>query len=177
MNESWHTYEWVTSHIWMSHVTHVNESCHTYRVMSHIWMSHVTHINQSRHTYEWVMSNMWMSHTSHMNESRNASHIWIHHGRHIWTSHGTHINESRHTNEWVHSCATCLNYTEFIHVWRDSFTYIHFTMYVCSHMYKWVMSHIHHMYKWVMTHLHTYISQCVYVVTRINESCHTTSHV
>jgi len=26
MNESCHTYEWVMSHIWMSHVTHMNES-------------------------------------------------------------------------------------------------------------------------------------------------------
>jgi len=31
-----HVYEWVMSHIWMSHVTHMNESCHTYEwVMSH----------------------------------------------------------------------------------------------------------------------------------------------
>jgi len=52
--ESCHTYEWVMSHIRMSHVTHMNESCHTYeRVMSHIWMSHVTHMNESCHTYEW----------------------------------------------------------------------------------------------------------------------------
>jgi len=29
--------------------------------MSHIWMSHVTHINESCHTYEWVMSHIWMS--------------------------------------------------------------------------------------------------------------------
>jgi len=27
---SCHTYEWAVSHIWMSHVTHMNESCHTY---------------------------------------------------------------------------------------------------------------------------------------------------
>ena len=36
--------EWVMSHIWMSHVTHMNESCHTHeRVMPHIWMSHPTY--------------------------------------------------------------------------------------------------------------------------------------
>jgi len=29
MNESRHTYEWVMSHICMSHVSHMNESCHT----------------------------------------------------------------------------------------------------------------------------------------------------
>jgi len=30
MKWSCHTYGWVMSHIWMSHVTHMNESCHTY---------------------------------------------------------------------------------------------------------------------------------------------------
>ena len=65
-----HIYEWVTSHIWMSHATHMNESCHTYEwVMSHIWMSHVTHMNESRHTYEWVTSHIWMRHVTHMNEA------------------------------------------------------------------------------------------------------------
>ena len=44
MNESCLTYkyEWVVSHIWVSHDSHMNERCHTYqRVMSHIAMSHV----------------------------------------------------------------------------------------------------------------------------------------
>ena len=85
-------------HIWMSHVTHINESCHTYEwvmshinkschtyewVMSHIWKSHVTHINESCHTYEWVMSHIhkpWVM--SHMDESCHMSHV-------------THMNESR----------------------------------------------------------------------------------
>jgi len=49
MNESCHTYEWVMSKIWTSHVKHIGESCHTYGwVISHIWVSHVTHINESR---------------------------------------------------------------------------------------------------------------------------------
>jgi len=45
MNESCHTYEWVTSHLAMGHVTHINKSCHTYQC---------THINESCHTYEWA---------------------------------------------------------------------------------------------------------------------------
>ena len=59
---------------WMSHVTHMNESCHTYeRVMSHIWMSHITHTNvTSLCSLEclngWVMSHIWMSPVTHMNE-------------------------------------------------------------------------------------------------------------
>jgi len=53
MNESRHTYEWVTSHIWMSRATHMNESCYTYEwVMAHIRMGSITLMNQSCHTYE-----------------------------------------------------------------------------------------------------------------------------
>jgi len=71
-------YECVTSLVWMSYVSHMNEwchtcmheSCHTYEwVMSRIWMSHFTRMNESCHTYEWVISHVWMSHVTHMNES------------------------------------------------------------------------------------------------------------
>ena len=45
------------SHMWIRHVTHMNESCRTYEcVMLHIQMSHVTHVDTSCHTYERVMS-------------------------------------------------------------------------------------------------------------------------
>ena len=67
MNESCHTRE---------RVAHMNESYHAYelihmcvkelyhayeRAMSHMWTGHVTHVRESRHTCEWVMSHMWMS--------------------------------------------------------------------------------------------------------------------
>jgi len=62
MNESWHTYEWVMAHLWMSYGTHMNESWHTYEcawsmctyewVMAHLWMSYGTLMNESWHTYE-----------------------------------------------------------------------------------------------------------------------------
>jgi len=67
-----HTYEWVMSHLWMSRVTHMNDSCHTHvgergetayvvpnsqsTVMSHMRMSHVTSVKESCHICEWVMS-------------------------------------------------------------------------------------------------------------------------
>jgi len=39
----------VLGEVWMSHVIHVNESCHILeRIMSHIWQSHVIHVNKSR---------------------------------------------------------------------------------------------------------------------------------
>jgi len=87
-------WEWVMSHIWMRHVTYMNESCHTYKwVMSHIWMSHVTHMDESCHTYGCVMSHRWMSHVTYMNES---CHIYGCVMSHIWMSHVTHMNESFH---------------------------------------------------------------------------------
>jgi len=105
--------KWVhMSHTRMSHITHVNESCHTYEsVVSHVWMSDVnesfgTHVNQSCHTYEWVtshiwmrhMSHVWMSHVTHMNEAGHT-YGWI--MSHIWMNHVSHMNESCHTFEWV----------------------------------------------------------------------------
>jgi len=100
-------------------VTHIYESCHTYKwILSHIdesrrylntnpWtlkLNHnlvllfrrstlalpVTHTDVSCHTYEWVMSHLWMSQS------------------HVWMGHVTHMNESCHTYEWVMS-----------HVWME----------------------------------------------------------
>ena len=31
LNEACYAYEWVMSQVWMSHVTHLNASCHTYK--------------------------------------------------------------------------------------------------------------------------------------------------
>jgi len=71
MNVSCLIYEWVMSHIWMTHVYQ--------KAMSHIWMSHVSHMNESCLIYEWlmrtkkscliyewVMSHIWMSRVSYI---------------------------------------------------------------------------------------------------------------
>jgi len=95
MDESRRTYKWVSSHIWMSYVSHVNESSFTqarrwsrrklslknYRSL--LEKSHIKEttfytrtyilmksakalgINESCHTYEWVMSHVWTSRTWH----------------------------------------------------------------------------------------------------------------
>jgi len=113
--------EWVMSHIWISHASHmthvvhisyVDESCFTYEcVMSHMWMSHVSHMNQSCITrdYEWVVYCTWMSHVPQTNPyycSQHDSSIpkqyeWV--MSHIWMSHVSHMNESCLTFEWVMS--------------------------------------------------------------------------
>jgi len=65
----------VMSHAWMSRVTDMNGLCHAHnRDLPHVWMSHVTHANEtswmnlvtyineschtSYHINQWVMSNM-----------------------------------------------------------------------------------------------------------------------
>jgi len=78
MNESCHTYDWVMSHIWTSHVTHMKACLCTLsrrRVCMRLdcvfclpaCMSHATH------TYTWV-----------------TSHIWCAFGLRAWMSHVTH---------------------------------------------------------------------------------------
>jgi len=46
---------------WMSHVTHMNEACHTHEGAK-------AHMNESRWTHKRVTSRAWMSHVTNMNE-------------------------------------------------------------------------------------------------------------
>ena len=89
-----HTYEWVMSHIWKSSVTNSCSRVAVFRMIHvwQIWMSHVTHGDESCHTservasqivaaesqfsewfmsdtYEWVMSHIWKSRVTNMNEA------------------------------------------------------------------------------------------------------------
>jgi len=78
VNVSCHTCECVMSHMWMCHIAHVNESCLMDAWgMSHIWKMYVTHINDSHHSCEWVMSQIWMGHVIHMNESVGTTFVFF----------------------------------------------------------------------------------------------------
>jgi len=105
MNESCHTYEYITAYILMSHVTHrwvmchvskqsstADESCDIYKWhmcdVTHPWMPHACR------THEWVMSHVWMCHVTHV-----TGIDWVGDGRiavaDAWRmSHVTHINLS-----------------------------------------------------------------------------------
>ena len=124
------TYERVMSHIWMSHVTRTNESCHTFEwVMSHICMCHVAHMKRKEAdeallqevqldapatgkliliprcaTYIWTTWHIRMSHVTHTNAPCHTYECVM---SHIRMSHVTHTNESCHTYECV-----------ILHVWR-----------------------------------------------------------
>jgi len=161
----------------MSHVTHTNEPCRTYEwVMSHIWMSHiwichVTRVNESCHTWEWVMSHLCMSHVTRMNESMNEScHIyeWI-----VYTP-------QRHRTEqfpkpwkgliaWSDSFICVMRLNLYIYECRDSLLRVTWLVRVrhASELSKALKGESCHTYEWVMSHV--WMSH----VTRINESCHT----
>ena len=174
-NESCHTYEWVMSHIWTSHVTHMSESNHIHtRVLSHLWMSPVTHMNESCYTYEWDMSHIWMSQVTHIHQSCHT-YEWV--MSHIWMSHATHMNETCHTYEWDMS-----------HTYMSLVTLVGES----CHTYEWDMSHIVTSHLSSTNHiartdesLHKYMmwqkssevfrtwSYRLSHVTHIHESCHT----
>jgi len=129
----------------MSHVTHVNELPTS---LSHMWKSHVAHVNESCHTSEWkphrspatpcyeswykrVMSRMWMS----------SWYKWV--MSHMWMSPVTHViyNESCRTCEWVmsHMSFIAANKSRFRHHLHDSL--IDSRKCVISRMW---MSHVTH---------------------------------
>jgi len=62
MNESCLVYEWVLSHIWTSHVSH---------------MSTAGQVLPGSYTYRWVMSHIWMCLVSCIIYQRVMSHIWV----------------------------------------------------------------------------------------------------
>jgi len=95
---SYHTCEWVMSHIWMSHVTRMNESCHTHEwVVSHLWTRHVTHINEARHPHEWV--------TSHIRMTRAD----VHEGLFLW------VCRSLFVSMWVSFVFVCWAMSQMSH--------------------------------------------------------------
>jgi len=108
-----HTYERDIYNTWTSHVTHLNDLCHTYKwVMLYIWLSHVN-LSELRHMYQRVT----MSHVTRMNESQctgipTAGEST--HQPHVWMSHATHTHQSCHTYERVA-----------LHIWTQINTYEH----------------------------------------------------
>jgi len=63
------------SHIWVSHVTHMSEPCHTYACVMSAGndRGRSTHMNEKCHTCFWVMSHTWMSHVTRQWQVKNAT--------------------------------------------------------------------------------------------------------
>ena len=80
------------------------------RCQAHIWMSHVTYMNESRHTYEWATSHICMSHVTHCLHQWGAlSSSWKSHDTLQHTA--THCNTLQHTaihsNTLQHTLTHC----------------------------------------------------------------------
>jgi len=191
--------------IWMSHVTLMNASCHTYGwVMSHIWMSHVTH--ESCHTYEWVMSHVTHMHMGHesschtygwarirfLSQKDYESHrdmrqdcfgctTWIEYER-VEVSFAKEpykradILQKRpsHVTRMYASCRTC-DMTH-VYVWHDSFIHVTWLIHMCdmTHSYMWHDSYV--CVTWIirtcdMTHACAWHDGCICVpwLTHIGE--------
>jgi len=159
MNESCHTYEWVVSHIWTSHATHMDVSCHIYEwVMSHIWMSHVTHTNER------VMSPWWTSHVTHMNESCRTYERAMPHKRRANLGGFPHVTWLFHTRDFVSDVTD-------LYVWHDSLVCV--TNEACHTRERPQRPQITHSYSYMS---HIWISHDPFILIRVtcmNESCHT----
>jgi len=128
------------SHIWMSHVTYLNESCPSYgwvmaQSMCVAWFINKCAVSHSqrwvaktkRHklacsrdqnyvthvnTYEWVTSYMWTIHITRMKESCHT------YKRIILTSHGTKIHETCHVSMYKHTNQLLIKRPESCHIYE-----------------------------------------------------------
>ena len=74
-NESCHTYEWVMSHIWMSHVAHTNETfrmCEISKVVLEC-IAHITHTARTQHTHSTHTAHTQHTHSTHTHHKPIAS--------------------------------------------------------------------------------------------------------
>jgi len=188
LNESYHTDQWVMSHIRKRSAKRMDEpqitaaDCPRHLpewVMSLIWMKHVTHKNASWRTYEWVMSHIRMSHVTHINTS---CHTYDWDMPHIRMRQVPHVNEACHTQEWV----TCHVMSHVSHI-RICTRYVHDSLMcatclifpgVMTHSHSW-MNHGSHIRKCtrhglfmfamcliflcVMTHSHSWMNQVSHI--------------
>jgi len=95
----------------MTHISHSDVSCHNACHMSHViihvWMSHVTRMNESCHTYKWVISHIWMSHVTHTNACICAA-TWLSARGIVWCKWSCH-RYMRHVTRMNESCRTRMN--------------------------------------------------------------------
>ena len=194
MNESYHIYEWVISHMapWVcprpvsqrlshiseawhgayviahlsmsrvirvTHVTCVNESCHT--------NSHVTRVDESCRTCRWVMSHEWMSHDTWrkgmavMVRCDFGKWVMSHTHKLVWMSHGT----SQGCRKTCHTWHICMPHGTFMNECHDSFIRVPWRIHMCA-MTHWPLWHachegVEHIHESVMAH--TWMSHVIHV--------------
>jgi len=155
-----------SSHIWMSHVTQMNESCHTW--MSHVTFYHLMPLRVHFHILSAQVDLIWVSLVKRVNESRHNTSM----------SHVTHTNESCHTYEW--GMPWRMRHVTFYHtiplrvpfnclLAADKFDFV----YVMPHIW---MSHVT-THQWVMAHIWmSHVTSTNGESKHMNESHHFLSH-
>jgi len=185
MTDSRLIHDWVTSHIWMSHVIHwqiaVNEAP-IHRVI-HMNERYDTLTNQHKRPcvvlHLWLnTSHVWTSHVSHMNASCNT--LTNRHKRDVHASYHTYECLMRYTHKPTHSrtnacpCVLVTYDSVTSHIWMNHA--IHSRTDV-SEVPIQIIRHVAHVNERVMSHIrmsHTWMSHVTHVhVTNMNESCHT----
>jgi len=187
----WVSFLWVMSHIWIRHVTRMNESClihlkrsgfkGTVHYMGLLSWSHVTHTNKPRHAYVRIKSCIWTS---------RVIHIWkVLDSRALCTMYCSLRYELCHTWRFM-SCTRMSHVTD---IWKaldlrarfkGTVRYMgllplsHVThMNESCHAYEWVMSRVrksHVTYIWKSLGLRALCAIWVFWITwRLKESCPT----
>ena len=131
-------------------------------------MSHVTRMNESCHTCAWVVSLIQKSHATHMNESCHACELIT---SHLWMSHITHVNE------WLMSHIECLpTTTPAVLPFSSSYVRVFYIIYMCTWMSRitlmnaWAMSHIECAPRSTVV---VFTALRMSHGTHMNDSCHT----
>ena len=161
ITESYHTWRWVTSHLWMSHITHANES----RLVHICKRTVMTH----SYLYLWRLVHMCCTHVS-----EEMWHVDIRHKRCdrnsvaklytcVWC---THVN--------VHMrMYTCCIYVSLLHICVTSVDMCHFCIYVSLLHICVTCAYMCHFCGYV-SHLHICVTSvdmchiCGYRVTKTN---------
>jgi len=181
-----HTYEWVMSHVWMCHTTHVNASCYKY-------------MDVSCHTDGWVMSYLWIIHVTLTNASCHMPYVCMRHVTHVkassWAESCVHIYMSIHSFMCIHiyiQSFICM-YTVYVHrivVYTNAWVSVSVSTCVSvstsANTYHSVVSHVrvHHyithvnaglclyIYKWVCVYMYIYKYTSMSHVTQTGASHH-----
>jgi len=137
---------WVISHVCLSQVTRVNETCRktfvwnmqfTQKITMHV-VSHVTHVHD--HTYECVISNVFICHVTRI---KTSCHTCAWDMANVWRRHVSRMKESWHTYEGVMP-----------RVWRSHVTRMKGVMSHISSVMAYLWRHRScHTYEWVMSHI------------------------
>ena len=175
-------------------VTHMNESRHTW-VMSHIWMSHVTYMNEIYRSYPYVMfqrhcNTLWGSLLitlppyTRKGTATHCNTMWgsLRYIAHIHTSRSTtnrsppaqvhgelcvYVNELTFEN-YFYCAAARLTENIYVCIYTCVYIYIYLCMcmYVCIYMYKHVYIYIY-VYMCVCIYIYINICVCMYIYIRI----------